>query len=201
MNAKAVQKERTHNAILASASKLLRTRGIAGANIVDIMKGTGLTVGGFYAHFASKDALVADVLRQALGEMSALLFDGLEEDGSSERLKKMLRRYLTPKHRDNPEMGCPLPAVASELSTTAAVPEHRECLADELSKWAAEMGDRAPTVDQISPRHLGLALIAVMFGGLCLSRAVAGTRLSDEILRACKSFGQLGVAASLGERS
>src|SRR3954462_13916462 len=111
LGGKAEQKQRSHATILESPSRLLRERGIAGASVSDVMKGAGLTVGGFYAHFASKEALVDAVLRRAAREMRERLFVGLADKSPSERFETVVRRYLSRTHRDQPETGCPLPAV------------------------------------------------------------------------------------------
>src|SRR5260221_8147023 len=101
MNAKAQQKERTHDAILGSAARLLRSKGIAGARVADVMSGAGLTVGGFYAHFASKEALVDEVLRLTATRLRERLFSGLEVKDEPDRAEVVLKRYLSASHRDN----------------------------------------------------------------------------------------------------
>src|SRR6201994_5021308 len=119
MNAKADQKERTHETILESAANLLRSRGISGARVADVMQGAGLTVGGFYAHFASKEELVDETLRRTGAALRARLFSRLEEKPEAHRAEVVLKRYLSPAHRDEQTLGCPLPAVVGEIGTTA----------------------------------------------------------------------------------
>jgi TetR/AcrR family transcriptional repressor of nem operon len=189
MTAKAEQKERTHETILESAAHLLRARGISGARVADVMKGAGLTVGGFYAHFASKEALVDDALRRTAREMRDRLFARLDEKPSEDRAEVVLKRYLSPQHRDVVDGGCPLPAVVGEVATTA--PEHREALGEQVEAFASELQGYLPSVDDIPRRHLALALLALMYGGLTLARALKGTPLSDEVIRACRAFGRL----------
>src|SRR5271170_4068750 len=79
MTTKDQQKERSHATILESAARLLRERGISGARVADVMKGAGLTVGGFYAHFGSKEELIDEVLRRAATGMRERLFARLDE--------------------------------------------------------------------------------------------------------------------------
>src|SRR5579862_8577658 len=100
MNAKAEQKERSHQTILESAARLLRERGIAGARIADVMQGAGLTVGGFYAHFASKEALIEEALLRTADDLRALLFAKIDEKPAGDRAVVILKRYLSPDHRD-----------------------------------------------------------------------------------------------------
>src|SRR5690348_2802380 len=136
-SAKAEQKERTHEAILDSAARILRTRGIAGARVADVMAGAGLTVGGFYAHFASKDALVDDVLRVAGARLRERLFGGLEGKDADDRAEIVLKRYLSAAHRDDVANGCPFPAVVGEVATTA--PEHGKALGEQVEAFAREL--------------------------------------------------------------
>src|SRR5215468_1656858 len=126
MSTKLEQKERTHETILESAARLVRSKGIAGARVADVMKGAGLTVGGFYAHFASKEALVDETLRRTGAELRSRLFARIEEKPETARVEVILKRYLSAAHRDERSLGCPLPAVVGEVGTTA--PEHRAAL-------------------------------------------------------------------------
>src|SRR3954469_10430345 len=114
MTSKADQKERTHGTILESAARLLRAKGISGARVADVMKGAGLTVGGFYAHFASKDRLIDEALRRTAREMRERLFVRIEDKPPAARGEVILKRYLSPAHRDDTR-GCSLPAVVGEV--------------------------------------------------------------------------------------
>jgi len=188
MNAKVEQKERTHQAILTSACKLLREKGIGGARVADVMSGAGLTVGGFYAHFASKEALVDEAIRRTAEFMRGKLFERIEEKPLAARAEVVLKRYLSTAHRDDPASGCPLPAIVGEVSTTTT--EHKGVLAEQLSELADEVTKHLPKGDPASKRVTALGMIALMYGGISLARAVKGTELSDEILRACRAFGK-----------
>src|SRR5512142_3180097 len=101
-------KELSHESILASAARLLRERGIAGARVADVMQGAGLTVGGFYAHFASKTELVDETLRRTGAELLRRLFWRIEDKPPEARAEVLLKRYLSAAHRDLKEDGCPL---------------------------------------------------------------------------------------------
>src|SRR4051794_15075048 len=100
MTAKSDQKEQTHQAILDSAARLVRERGIAGARVADVMEGARLTVGGFYAHFASKAELVDEALRRTGVKLRGVLFERLDEKPAADRALVILKRYLSPAHRD-----------------------------------------------------------------------------------------------------
>jgi TetR/AcrR family transcriptional repressor of nem operon len=188
MSAKAEQKDRTHASILESAARLLREKGISGARVADVMRGAGLTVGGFYAHFASKEALIDDALRRTAAEMRARLFVGLEAKDEVDRAEVVLKRYLSAAHRDEVEQGCPFPAIIGEVATTAH--EHSGVLSEQVEAFAKELQAFLPTNDALSKRHIALAVFALMYGGLSLARALRGTELSDEVIRACRAFGR-----------
>jgi len=177
------QKQQTRVNILRSAERLLRARGIAGASVAEVMKGARLTVGGFYAHFRSKDALIEDVLRAAMREMRARFPKG--------GVQAALERYLTVAHRDHPADGCPLPATIGELPHESL--SLRRALAEELEGHvAAFVGPSAPA----RRRHQALGALALMVGGLALARATKGTPLSEAVLESCIQFGRAALAQS-----
>ncbi|HEY0251928.1 MAG TPA: TetR/AcrR family transcriptional regulator, partial [Kofleriaceae bacterium] len=165
-----------------SASRILRRHGIAGTRVADVMKGAGLTVGGFYAHWKSKQELVDETLRRTADQLRLRLFANLESVPEKKRASLILERYLAAKARDSDGLGCPLPAVVNEIGTTA--PEHGPVLGETLEPFIARMRELVQT------RKLAIGLIALMYGGLSLARATRGTPLSDEILAACRSVGQ-----------
>lgn len=189
MSAKAEQKEKSHERILDSAARLLRARGIAGAGVAEVMKGARLTVGGFYAHFASKEALIDEVLGRAAATTRERLFARIEEKPEAARVEVILKRYLSPAHRDDVESGCALPAVVGEVGTTAGA--HSEIVGEQIDALASTIEALLPESVALPRRSLALGLVALMVGGLSLSRALRGTPLSDEVLRAARALGAL----------
>jgi TetR/AcrR family transcriptional repressor of nem operon len=188
MNAKTDQKQRSHETILDSASSLLRQRGIAGMRVADVMKGAGLTVGGFYAHFDSKETLVDEALRRTTAELRARLFTRIDEKPAADRPMVILKRYLSGAHRDEHTLGCPFPAVVGEVGTT--VPEYRNVLGDCVEALAKDVEALLPqTVRPSRLRAFSLGMVALMYGGLALSRAFVGSKLSDEVLTAARTLG------------
>src|SRR5713101_3405400 len=190
MNAREERKEISHQTILESAARLVRDKGISGARVADVMEGAGLTVGGFYAHFASKDELVDETLQRIGAELRDRLFARLEEKPEADRAEIILKRYLSPAHREAETLGCPLPSVVGEVGTTA--PQHRDVLDGQVAAIAAGVEKHLPAERVIPRRLLAIGFVALMYGGLSLARALRGTGLSDEVLRACR---MLGVAA------
>jgi TetR/AcrR family transcriptional repressor of nem operon len=187
VNAKVEKKERSHETILESAARLVRERGIAGASVGEVMKGAGMTVGGFYAHFASKEGLIDEALRRTTGELLERLFARIEEKPAADRAEVILKRYLSTAHRDEQTMGCPLPAVVGEIGTTAG--QHGRVLAELVDALSVRLAEQLPRGKAAAVRTLALGLVALMVGGLSLARALRGTELSDEVIRACRQLG------------
>jgi len=173
------KKAQTRERILAAASAALVQRGPAEPSVGEVMGAAGLTVGGFYAHFESKDALMLEAFRQLLGQRRESLKQvdsGLPAD---ERRALLAAFYLSRKHRDASEQACPLPSSLSELARMPAA--FRTALAEHVELMVAELAaspEEAPRV---------LADIALMVGGLALARALGPGELSDRVLRAAKA--------------
>jgi TetR/AcrR family transcriptional repressor of nem operon len=187
MTAKFEQKERSHESILDSAARLVRERGISGARVADVMNGAALTVGAFYAHFSSKDALIDEALRRTARALRNRLFAHIEEKPEADRAEVILKRYLSADHRDSASLGCPLPAVAGEVGTSAR--QHEPVVAEHLEMLVEGLAEHLPAGGPVPRRALAIGLMALMYGGLTLARAVRGSGLSDEILRACRTVG------------
>ena len=185
MNQKTEQKQKSHEAILASAAALLLERGIRASSILDVMKGAGLTVGGFYGHFESKEHLFTETIRSTARTMWDGLLQRSRADPSRPPARGVLERYLSRKHRDNVEAGCPLPSIAAEVAREGE--PYRGVLEGELGAFVQSFADLMG--EDPRRREKALALIALMYGALSLSRAVRGTRLGDELLEAAKAFG------------
>ncbi|UQA59022.1 TetR/AcrR family transcriptional regulator [Polyangium aurulentum] len=185
---KAERWERTHALIRLTASRLLRTRGLRLPSVADVMKGAELTVGGFYGHWESKEALFEEALRDALRGNWVQLLELARGDTAKERLQWILRRYLSRSHRDTPEAGCPLPSTLSDISVLGE--PYRGAVSEELERLVAGLGQIA---EPLGGKQLALGLFALMVGGLTLARATEGTPLSDSILAASRAFALLAM--------
>jgi TetR/AcrR family transcriptional repressor of nem operon len=100
---------------------------------------------------------------------------------------RLLKRYLSAAHRDSQTLGCPLPAVVGEIGTAA--PQHGKVLAEQIQAMASRLGTYLPA----GSRLIAIGLVALMYGGLSLARALKGTVLSDEVLRACRALGAAAI--------
>jgi TetR/AcrR family transcriptional repressor of nem operon len=173
------KKSRTRERILDAATAALIQRGPSEPSVGEMMGAAGLTVGGFYAHFASKDALMLEAFRQLLGRRRLLLRQLDERLPARDRRVLAAAFYLSRKHRDSRGDACPLPSALGEL---ARLPEpFRRVLAEHVELMVAELAGSPEDADKV------LADLALMIGGLALARALGDGDLSDRILRAAKS--------------
>lgn len=185
------QKERTREEILTSATQLVRRRGISGASVSEVMKGAGLTVGGFYAHFDSKDVLIGESIKRAWRQMWAVTLQLAGPGKGVAAVMPVIRRYLSRAHRDHPEHGCVLPAVVSE--TVEAAPPVREALESVVQECVETLGDKLEGA-KAQRRQAALASLALMYGGVSLARALGQTPLSDELLKACRDYAEAALS-------
>ena len=177
-------KERTRGRVLRTATRLFKSAGYRGVGVDAIMEAEGLTAGGFYAHFESKEALLSEIFDGALAETKAQILTGLDDRAGLEWHREACRRYLGRPHRDHAADGCPLPALAAEVARSSR--RVRARFQKYLEQLAGEFEERlSPAVS--APRDRALAAIALCVGGILLARAVEDAALSDRILSACRS--------------
>src|ERR1700688_3501563 len=115
------QKETTHKRIVSIASKRFREKGLAGFGIAELMKEAGLTVGGFYKHFDSRDDLVAEAVTSAFGDWQRRVEAAAVSGGPSVSLAEIINDYLSDAHRKNPGTGCAFSALAPEIADRKSV--------------------------------------------------------------------------------
>src|SRR5216683_759886 len=130
-NQKTKQNEKSREAIAASAATLLRKRGIKASSVMEVMKGAGLTVGGFYNHFGSKEELFVETLRNTASSTWHNLLKSARGDSPRSRTLSVIRQYLSPKHRDSRETGCLLHSAVPEVAREGGA--YRTALEEELS--------------------------------------------------------------------
>jgi TetR/AcrR family transcriptional regulator, transcriptional repressor for nem operon len=184
MNAKLEQKQQkqdTRQRILASAGKAIREQGLQAPSVSSVMGAAGLTVGGFYAHFESKEALLLEALDEMLGTRMNQWFASLKAMPANERRQYAARGYLSRKHRDIAGDRCPMPMVLAELDHVD--PRFKTLIADYLERWAAALG----ADDEPDSRSKALAAMVTMIGALTVARGLGASAFSDEILAAAKA--------------
>src|SRR5258708_20254453 len=117
-------KARTHQRILKNAARRFRTEGLNGPGVATVMKASGLTVGGFYKHFRSKDDLLAEAIEAGYSEFGDRAFAVLESVAPAERWKEAVRWYLSPEHCEHSEQVCPFAPFAAGISRTPPPAKH-----------------------------------------------------------------------------
>jgi len=170
----------THNRIVRNASGALRARGLNGVGIVGLMKSAGLTRGGFYSHFRSREALVAEAIAYAMAQTASEWRASTASGG----LDSLAASYLRQEHRDNPARGCPLPSVSADVARPGpkVLRTFTQCLSELLDVLAAQF----PNEPNSHARRLGAGVMATMVGSLVLARACDDDELSNAMLEAGK---------------
>ncbi len=166
--------------IVGVAAKLFRERGIAVVGVAEIMSHAGMTHGGFYKHFESKDALVDEACRHSFAEPGGNLRAAAEAAKPGEELKAIVDRYLSRRHRDNPGNGCAVAALGGEVGNRAS--PARNALAEGRERLVALV---ARYMKGESAKDRANAFVALMVGALINARLADGTG-SDAVLRAAK---------------
>jgi TetR/AcrR family transcriptional repressor of nem operon len=167
--------------ILDVATKLFRERGIDGIGVADLMKAAGLTHGGFYGHFKSKDDLVAQACGRAVARMRQN-WTNVIENATDDPLVALANRYLSPDHRDHAGRGCPFAALGSEVARQGSSVRHS--VTEELRPFLEYLSRVVPGDSKSTRRKRALSTFASLVGALVLSRAVDDPALSNEFLRA-----------------
>jgi TetR/AcrR family transcriptional regulator, transcriptional repressor for nem operon len=171
------QKQATRQRILEAAGRRFKEDGIDGAGVAAVMSDAGLTNGAFYAHFASKEDLVANVLVDQLC-IQRRGFDAEPRDRAG--LEAIIRAYLSPEHRDQRADGCPSAALLDEIARRPAAT--RQAFTDELLGVADDFAARLDPSDAEAARTDALALFGMMIGTLQLARALTDREVSDQLL-------------------
>src|ERR1700687_4780625 len=172
----------THARIVKKASVRLREKGAHGIGVADLMKDAGLTHGGFYAHFDSREALVIEAFAHAMDRGTERWRKLAEQTPPDKRLATIVDSYLTAVHRDDPGNGCAIPTLGAEIARES--PKTRKAFAAKLEQMIDMLAAQIPDVPRKAARKQAMAAIATMMGTLVLARIAGSGDFSDEILGA-----------------
>ena len=175
-------KQETHARIVKKASVRLRERGAHGIGVADLMKDAGLTHGGFYAHFDSREALVIEAFGYAMDRSTERWRKLAEQTPPEKRLATIVGTYLTPVHRDDPGHGCAIPALSAEIAREN--PKTRKAFATKLEQMIEMIAEQMPDLPRKTARKQAMASLATMMGTLVLARVAGSGEFSDDILGA-----------------
>jgi TetR/AcrR family transcriptional regulator, transcriptional repressor for nem operon len=175
-------KQETHDRIVRKASVRLREKGAHGIGVADLMKEAGLTHGGFYAHFDSREALVIEAFGYAMDRSTEHWKKIAAETSPERRLALMVETYLSPLHRDDPGHGCSIPSLGAEIARES--PKTRKAFAAKLDQMIDMMADTITGVPRKAARKQAIATLVTMAGTILLSRVAGSGELSDEVMKA-----------------
>ncbi len=179
------EKRKNHERIVRIAAERFREKGLEGVAVADIMKEVGLTVGGFYKHFDSRDDLVVEALRSAFGAWRPQA-DAATAGGLPLTYAELVDDYLNEAHRDHPGTGCAISALVGEIGRSSK--RTRALLTEQTRNAFQLIADLTPGKDGGQARSRAILTYSALVGAIGLSRAVSDEALSHEIL---KSVGEL----------
>jgi TetR/AcrR family transcriptional regulator, transcriptional repressor for nem operon len=186
-------KKRTRQRVLAAAASAIRAQGPHKVTVAGIMASAGLTHGGFYEHFDSKDDLVAETIREMFAGALSRLESFVTDAAPQQALHGYITWYLSPEHRDARQRGCPLAALSGDLTRLPAAA--RERAADGHGRVLARLAEVLGDAGHPEPGPLAMTVMAEMLGGLASARALGDGPSSDAALEASRAhlLGRLGL--------
>ena len=179
------QKAKTHERIVKLASKRFREEGLAGIGIAELMKEAGLTVGGFYKHFDSRDHLVAEAVNSAFGGWKRRV-EAAKSGGPPVSYEKLIDEYLNEAHRNNPGTGCAFSALAPEIARSDK--RTRALTSEQVRNDIQLIATLLPDRDKRRARSRAVLIFSALVGAMSLARAVSDEALSREILETVREL-------------
>jgi TetR/AcrR family transcriptional repressor of nem operon len=175
-------KTRTRDRIVRNAARKLRAEGLSGPDVAGIMKASGLTVGGFYKHFRSKDELLAEAIAQAFSD-SEKLYSSVQTMPREDRWKELVRLYLSPDHCDHPDIGCPVAALAPEIARAKLSVRKRISGVIKQHKWVEFM----PGASAAEREGNFFIILSAMAGALSIARVLTEPADKERVLASVRN--------------
>jgi TetR/AcrR family transcriptional repressor of nem operon len=175
-----------HRKIVKDASRRFRAEGFAGGAVSAVMQDAGLTHGGFYKHFGSKDELLMESLREAFREIADLLAHAGEKSQPGMAWKAIVKAYLSPEHCDHAECGCPLAALAPELARADKAMNAR--ILEELTKYKSRMLPFMPGRRTADKERAFFAIFSAMIGAIAIARILPEPAMREKVLVSARDF-------------
>jgi AcrR family transcriptional regulator len=176
------RKEATHDRIVEAAARAIRRSGYGGAGVAEIMKEAGLTHGGFYAHFDSREGMLAEAADRAGAETVAFLTRVTATAPPKQELEAILQAYLSKEHVESAETGCAVAALGSEMPRQSS--KVRRSATRRIKELIDLVARHSPDWGQPGAHERALVTVATALGALVLARAVDDPKLSDAVRRA-----------------
>ncbi|MBT9549737.1 MAG: TetR/AcrR family transcriptional regulator [Hydrogenophaga sp.] len=181
-NIRTAAKEASHERIVQAAARAIRRSGYDGTGVADIMKEAGLTHGAFYAHFESREAMLAEAADRAGAEANAVAASVIAAAPPEQALRALMQAYLSKEHLAGIETGCPISALGSEMPRQS--PEVRRAATRRIKEMIDLIARQSPDWGQPGAHERALVTAATMVGTLVLARAVDDPALSDALCSA-----------------
>jgi AcrR family transcriptional regulator len=189
-------KEASHERIVSAAARAIRRSGYNGTGVADIMKEAGLTHGAFYAHFASREAMLAEAADRAGAEANAVAAGVIAAVPPEQALQALMEAYLSKAHLESIETGCPISALGSEMPRQS--PEVRLAATRRIKEMIDLVARQFPDWGQPAAHQRALVTVSTMVGTLMLARAVNDPALSDALCNATLKSLTLPATTTIG---
>jgi len=179
-------KAETHKQIVKDASRRLRTEGLNGTAVAAVMRDTGMTHGGFYKHFASKDDLLVESLKEAFREIEETLVHAAEQAPPDEAWKAIVKTYLSPEMCAHPQHGCPLATLGSELARVDR--RTKPQIVAELVNYKNQMLPFMPGRRIVDKENSFFAIFSTMIGATEMARLLPDPGMREKVLGSARDF-------------
>jgi TetR/AcrR family transcriptional regulator, transcriptional repressor for nem operon len=186
MRYKPEHKAEIHRKIVQDASRRVRAEGLTGAAVSAVMRDAGLTHGGFYKHFGSKDDLLLESLREAFREIEQTLGRASKQAPPGEAWRAIVKTYLSAELCEHPERGCPLAALAPELAR--ADQRMKPQIVAELVNYKTQMQPFMPGRRTVDKERAFFAIFSTMIGAVALARILPDPAARERVLASARDF-------------
>jgi TetR/AcrR family transcriptional repressor of nem operon len=173
-------KARTRERIVKNASRQFRAGGLNGPGVIQVMKASGLTHGGFYKHFKSRDDLLVEAIGKSVCEMSARLVEPAKQARPEEPWKEVVSRYLSLEHCERPEIGCPMAALAPDIARAAPALSRR--IRAGMEGYRRQLVECMPGRNPAEREKNFILIFTAMLGALQLARTMSSVEEKQRIL-------------------
>lgn len=171
---------RTHQRIVRNASRRFRAEGLHGPGVIKLMKASGLTHGGFYKHFKSKDDLIVEAVEESVREIREQLMVWAKQANPGEAWKELVKRYLSSEHCDHPEVGCPMAALAADIARTP--PQVRKRIRASMENYRKQLLEFMPGANDTEREKNFTLIFTAMVGAITVARTMSAGEDRQRVL-------------------
>jgi TetR/AcrR family transcriptional regulator, transcriptional repressor for nem operon len=179
-------KKQTRDRILRNAARKVRAQGLSGPGVASVMKASGLTVGGFYKHFRSKEELLAEAIAQGFSEFSEKVFASLRSVPPEDRWKEVVRWYLSPEHCNHPDTGCPVVTLAPEIARAKLAVRKR--IATQMKELTQRWAEFMPGVTGRERERNFFVIFSAMAGAVATARLFTEPADRERVLASTRDY-------------